>query len=193
MKERLMKDANKVFCCPSLFEEYTRRIENAEYSPCCLDKEQFNNLVFMQTNKWVWADNQELVDKLAPEGKPRTLNAVVERILREYRYDHPINIFKHLSIDELWFEGCFIVSARFDPRLLGELKIRPLEPEEKGVSPDGSFYLEDGNHRALVYSVFLRLGKKEYEPVRAIVSDNWEHIYPWLTKPSSRRRHDGTC
>ena len=44
-----MKDADKVFCCPSLFEEYTRRIENAEYSLGCLDKEQFNNLVFMQT------------------------------------------------------------------------------------------------------------------------------------------------
>ena len=49
VKERLMKDANKLYRCPSKYEEYARRIENAEYSPRCLDKEQFNNLVFMQT------------------------------------------------------------------------------------------------------------------------------------------------
>ena len=88
---------------------------------------------------------------------------------------------------------CFIASARFDPRLLGELKIRPLDMEEKRDSPDGSFYLEDGNHRALVYTVFLRLGIiKEYNPVRAIVSEDWEHIYPWITKPSHYSRHDNT-
>ena len=75
---------------------------------------------------------------------------------------------QHLSEDEPWFDGCFIMSARFDYRLLGELKIRPLETEETSVSPDGSFYLEDGNHRALVYLVFLHLGLiKEYKPVRA--------------------------
>ena len=185
MKRLLMDDANKVYSCPSLYEEYARRIANAEYSPCYLDEAQFNNLVFMGTNKWVWSGCHELVDKLTPICEPRMLKAVAERILTEYPYDRPIQIFKHLSKDEPWFEGCFIVSARFDPRLLGELKIRPLDTEEKRVSPDGSFYLEDGNHRALVYAVFLRLDKKiEYKSVRAIVSEDWEHIFPWVTKPS---------
>ena len=67
------------------------------------------------------------------------------------------------------------MSARFDSHLLGELKIRPLAFEEKEHSSEGSFYLEDGNHRALVYSVFLRLGViEEYEPVRVIFSEDWE-------------------
>lgn len=180
MKRLLMEDANKAFCSGSLYEEYARRIANVEYSPLFLNEEQFSNLVFMGTNKTVWDNNQKLVDKLTPEGDPRTLKAVAERILTEYRHDLPIRIFKYLSIDEPWFEGCFIVSARFDPRLFGELKIRLLDMEEKRVSPDGSFYLEDGNHRALVYAVFLQLELiKEYKPVRAILSKDWKHIYPW--------------
>ena len=189
MKELLMEDANKVFCYPSLFEKYACRIKKAKYRPHSLDEAEFKNLVFMGTNDTVWANDQTLVDKLTPEGEPRTLKAVVERILVEYRYDLPIKIFKHLSEDETWFEGCFIVSARFDPRLLGELKIRPLDMEEKRDSPDGSFYLEDGNHRALVYAVFLRLNIiKRYKPVKALISDDWEHIYPWITKPSRQPR-----
>lgn len=185
MKEKLMEDANKVFCYPSLFEKYACRIKKAKYRPHSLDAAEFKNLVFMGTNDTVWANNQTLVDKLTPEGEPRTLKTVVERILAAYPFDHPLKIFKHLSIDEPWFDGCFIVSARFDPHLLGELKIRPLDMEEESVSPDGVFYLEDGNHRALVYAVFLRLGIiEEYKPVSAIVSDDWEHIYPWITKPS---------
>ena len=189
VKRLLMEDANKAYCSPSLYEEYAREIANAEYSTCCLNEAQFHNLVFMGTNPTVWDKNQELVDKLTPEGELRTLKSVVERILTEYRYDLPIQIFKHLYRDEPWFEGCFIVSARFDPRLFGELKIRPLDMEEKRDSPDGSFYLEDGNHRALVYAVFLRLNIiKQYKPVRAIISDDWEHIFPWITMPSHQSR-----
>ena len=189
MKRLLMDDANKAFCSDSLYEEYARRIANVDYSICCLNEAHFTNLVFMGTNPTVWDNNQELVDKLTPAGEPRTLKVVVERILAEYRYDLPIKIFKHLSEDEPWFKGCFIVSARFDPRLFGELKIRPLDMEEKRDSPDGSFYLEDGNHRALVYAVFLRLNIiKRYKPVKAIVSDDWEHIYPWITKPSHQQK-----
>ena len=185
VKTLLMEDANKAYCSPSLYEEYARKIANVEYSTCCLNEVQFNNLVFMGTNATVWDNNQELVNKLTPKSEPRTLKVVAERILTEYPYDLPIQIFKHLSKDEPWFEGCFIVSARFDCRLLGELKVRPLVSKEKDLSPAGSFYLEDGNHRALVYAVFLRLDKKtEYKPVRAVCCKDWQHIYPWRTIPS---------
>ena len=185
MKILLMKDANKLYWDPSAYEDHARKIANAEYKTICLDEAQFRNLVFMGTNATVWEDNQELVNKLTPEGEPRTLKAVAERILTAYPYDLPIKIFKHLSEDEPWFDGCFIMSARFDYHLLGELKIRRLETEETSISPDGSFYLEDGNHRALVYLVFLHFGViKEYTPVRSIFSEDWKHIFPWSIKPS---------
>ena len=38
---------------------------------------------------------------------------------------------------------------------------------------------EDGNHRVLVYAVFLRLHAEKYQPVRVIFSEDWAHIYPW--------------
>ena len=186
MKELLMKDANDLYWCSSKYEEYRRKIKTVKYKTFCIDEKQFDSLVFMGTNATVWRDNQELVDKLTPEDESRTLKAVVDRIVKKYRHNQPIEVFKHLSEDEPWFDGCFIMSARFDYHLLGELKIRPLTDGERSHSPAGSFYLEDGNHRALVYSVCLRLGViKEYEPVRVIFSKDWEHIYPWGQVPSN--------
>ena len=102
----------------------------------------------MEANDAVWANNQKLVDLLRPKGKSRTLKEVVDRILKAYPYQSPIKVFKHLSEDEPWFEGCFLISARFDPRLMGELLVRPLAAYEKPAhSPTIRFYLEDGNHR----------------------------------------------
>ena len=180
MKELLMKDANELYLSPSKRQEYGRKIEKAEYDRFYLNEFQFNNLVFMEANDTVWDKNQELVDTLTPNGEPRTLRAVTDRILQAYPHSQPIKIFKHLSEHEPWFDGCFILSARFDYRLLGELKVRPLTVWGKRHSSPGSFYLEDGNHRALVYAVFLRLeASNEYNPVRAIWSSDWEHIFPW--------------
>ena len=73
-----------------------------------------------------------------------------------------------------------IISAKFDPRLMGELLVRPLTAYEKPAhSPKIRFYLEDGNHRALVYAVFLKLHAETYQPVRVIFSKDWTHLYPW--------------
>ena len=190
MKELLLKDANELYWCPSEHVDFRRKIEKAEYKTHSLSEREFNSLVFMEANDTVWDKNQELVEKLTPKGEPRTLKTVTERILQAYPHDLPIQIFKHLSEDEPWFDGCFILSARFDYRLLGELKIRPLTVWEKEHSAEGSFYLEDGNHRALVYAVFLRLGaSKEYQPVRAIWSSNWAHIFPWGQVPHNGQGH----
>ena len=58
--------------------------------------------------------------------------------------------------------------------------VRPLTAYEKPAhSPKIRFYLEDGNHRALVYAVFLRLHAETYQPVRVIFSEDWTHLYPW--------------
>lgn len=180
MKELLLDDANRLYASPSEYEANRRKTDSVEYKTFTLSETSFNDLVFMEANDNVWAENQKLVDTLTPEGKSRTLKDVVDRIMKAYSYESPIKIFKHLSNDEPWFDGCFIISARFDPRLLGELLIRPLAAYEKPVhSQEIKFYLEDGNHRALVYAVFLRLQAEEYQPVRAIFSQDWSHIYPW--------------
>ena len=180
MKELLLDDANRLYASPSDYEVNRRKVNSVEYKIFTLNEVDFNDLVFMETNDNVWADNQTLIDTLTPEGKSRTLKDVVDRIMKAYSYQSPIKIFKHLSDDEPWFEGCFIISARFDQHLLGELLIRPLAAYEKPAhSQEIKFYLEDGNHRALVYAVFLRLQAEKYKPVRVILSQDWNHIYPW--------------
>ena len=180
MKESLLEDANQLSASLPEYEVTRHRIESAVYKNFTLSEADFYNLVFMEANDNVWANNQKLVDTLTPKGKSRTLKEVVDRILKVYPYQSPINVFKHLSEDEPWFDGCFIISARFDLRLLGELLIRPLTAYEKPAhSPKIRFYLEDGNHRALVYAVFLRLQAETYQPVRVIFSKDWTHIYPW--------------
>ena len=158
MKEHLLADANQLSASHSEYKSIRQQIERAEYKTFTLRESDFDDLVFMEANDAVWANNQKLVDLLTPKGKSRTLKEVVDRILKVYPHATPIPVFTHLSEDEPWFEGCFLISARFDPRLMGELLIRPLTAYEKPVhSPKIRFYLEDGNHRALVYAVFLRL------------------------------------
>lgn len=180
MRELLLADANQLSASLSEYEATLQKIERAAYETFTLSEADFYDLVFMEANDAVWAKNQKLVDLLTPEGKSRTLKEVVDRILKIYPSESPIKVFKRLSDDEPWFEGCFLISARFDPRLLGELLVRPLAAYEKPAhSPRIKFYLEDGNHRALVYAVFLRLRAEKYQPVRVIFSKDWTHIYPW--------------
>jgi len=180
VKELLLVDAHQLSDLHSEYEATRHRIERVEYKTFTLSEADFDDLVFMEANDTVWANNQELVDLLTPKDKSRTLKEVVDRILEVYPHESPIKVFKHLSEDEPWFEGCFLISARFDPRLMGELLIRPLTAYEKPAhSPHIRFYLEDGNHRALVYAVFLRLCAEKYQPVRVIFSKDWTHLYPW--------------
>jgi len=180
VKKLLLDDANRLCASLSEYEANRCKIDGAKYETFTLSEADFNDLVFMEANARVWARNQRLVDTLTPEGKSRTLKDIVDRVMKAYPYESPIKIFKHLSDDEPWFNRCFIISARFDPRLLGELLIRPLAAYEKPAhSSEIQFYLEDGNHRALVYAISLRLQAEKYQPVRVILSQDWSHIYPW--------------
>ena len=185
MRELLLADANRLSASHSEYEATRQQIDSVAYETFTLSEADFYDLVFMEANNNVWADNQKLVDLLTPKGKSRTLREVVDRILNAYPHESSIKVFKQLSYDEPWFEGCFIISVRFDPRLLGELLIRPLTAYEKPAhSPKIQFYLEDGNHRALVYAIFLRLQAEKYQPVRVIFSKDWTHLYPWAQSTS---------
>ena len=130
MKELLLDDAHRLSASIAEYEATRQQIDAAVYQTFTLDEADFNDLVFMEANDNVWADNQALVETLTPKGKSRTLKEVVDRILKVYPYQSPIKVFKQLSADEPWFEGCFIISARFDPRLMGELLVRPLTAYE---------------------------------------------------------------
>ena len=97
MKELLLADAHQLSASPSEYEATRQQIERVEYKIFTLSEADFYNLVFMEANDSVWANNQKLVDLLTPKGKSRTLKKVVDRILEVYPYESPIKVFKHLS------------------------------------------------------------------------------------------------
>ena len=99
MKALLLADANQLSASLSEYEATRHRRESAVYKTFALSEADFYDLVFMETNTSVWANNQKLVDLLTPEGKSRTLKEVVDRIMEVYPYESPIKVFKQLSDD----------------------------------------------------------------------------------------------
>jgi hypothetical protein len=67
--------------------------------------------------------------------------------------------FESLAADFGWskdqhnpafFSGCRDIDTAFDARQFGWLTLVPAIDEERKYSPGGTFYIHDGNHRALV-------------------------------------------
>ena len=73
MKKLLLEDANELSASQSAYEATRQQIEMAEYETFTLSEADFDDLVFMEANDAVWANNQKLVDLLTPKGKSRTL------------------------------------------------------------------------------------------------------------------------
>ena len=107
MKELLLADAHQLSASPSKYEATRQQIERAEYKTFTLRESDFDDLVFMEANASVWANNQKLVALLTPKGKSRMLKEVVDRILRVYPYESPIKVFKQLSdANILYYSAC---------------------------------------------------------------------------------------
>ena len=100
---------------------------------------------------------------------------------------------------EAWFKRHAYISRSFNKGLMGELWVRNLvksdvDDHERKGSPNGTFYIEDGNHRALVYAVHIELGKAVYKPVDAIHATSWDiacGILGHSTQPASVLEHNG--
>ena len=80
--------------------------------------------------------------------------------------------------DHPWFRDHEILCDGFKKEVMGQLWIRNLtqyDGGERSLCPDGSFYVEDGNHRALVYAVRLACGaEKSYKSVKALHATSWD-------------------
>ena len=69
MKELLLADAHQLSASPSEYEATRQQIDSVAYEMFTLDEVDFYDLVFMEANNNVWADNQKLVDTLTPKGQ----------------------------------------------------------------------------------------------------------------------------
>ena len=73
-----------------------------------------------------------------------------------------------------WFKSHLQISKDFYKALMGDIWIRNLSKAEKRECENGSFYLEDGNHRVLVYALHNRLKGLPYDPIEAMHATSWD-------------------
>lgn len=125
-----------------------------------IDQETFNNLVFIDI----------------PKTRPfavgnRSLRNVTKKILSQYS-----------TIDELfqlndWFGRVGELYKTFDYEEFGYLLLRaPIYRTEKQQTPEGSLYLEGGNHRSLALSLKMNVDGFVYKPVKVVVLLQPEYV-----------------
>ena len=147
-----------------------------EFTKLRLTEDEVCKFVFMNPSP-AWTDKPDEHEFLLSICR-RTLKEVVGKVIEKssFRGHNPTNVFKNIGVvaegeNKPWFEHHACISRSFDRAQMGELWIRNLSDysgDEKETCPNGSFYVEDGNHRALVYAMYVKLGKIEYNPVDAI-------------------------
>ena len=112
-------------------------------------------------NKLYFDCNSEMTKRDGRQARPShyriTLKEVVEKVIREssFKEQDPTNIFKNIGVvaegeDKPWFEQHADMSQCFDKNRMGEIWIRNLSNYRGGEEekcPNGSFYMEDGNHQ----------------------------------------------
>ena len=202
MQSLLLKQARENHSDPSKHKKSREKINKSSYmEQTFYNKEDFLRLVWMDSEGIL---GTELYNTLTPKEEARTLTNLVRRIRKHIPGDSPHHLFEELnsrlsslplvenyqtgtntSMKNKWFAGCIAMNGTFDPRLLRELWVRDLLPHEKNQSPNGTYYIEDGSHRSLVYALNLEFNVVEYIPVKIIWCKSWKHILPWAQEPDT--------
>ena len=181
-----------------------------EYTKLQLTENKFNNLVFMGPPSW-WINeeayppwyNKEECPKLPVREEDKflhslgfnPLNHVVQKVIERSGLDgqnlNPTEVFENIGIiarydSGPWFKKHACLSQHFRKDLMKPIWIRNLTPEERNQCSSKTFYIEDGNHRVLVYAVHIACGAATYEPVEAIHATSWK---PASETPSKKLHH----
>ena len=169
-----------------------------EFTKLQLTENEFNNLVFMGSPPW-WINEEEYPPWYNKEKCPKqpvreehrflhslclrplkyVIQKVVERSEPNGRNLNPTQVFENIDIiarcdKDPWFKQHTYLSQHFRKDLMKPIWIRNLAPHERNQCSSKTFYIEDGNHRALVYTAHIACGEAIYEPVEAIHATSWE-------------------
>ena len=189
-----------------------------EFTEVELTEKEFKNLVFMGPPS-IWEkykDHDEdckFLFNLCYKPLEYVAKKVVERARETGFTSNPTEVFKHLTDQDIkarkedgsfedhpWFRPHMLLCKGFEKEVMGELWIRNLTNYDGGerhtLCPKGSFYVEDGNHRALVYAVILECsqGQEKYKPVKALHATSWDiadGILGHPCQPAKALEHDG--
>jgi len=183
-----------------------------EFTELELSQEEFDNLLFMNPpDEWKKPECEEHEFLLDICSKP--LKVVVEKVrersgLKGPNID-PTKVFR--SIQDVkagnenmpWFKRHFLLSKNFNKDLMNRLWIRNLTHwkhanskwvGERENHPECSFYITDGNHRALVYAMHIDCSEDTYEPAKALHATSWDiasGILGWQPQPAHALEHNG--
>jgi len=108
---------------------------------------------------------------LTPNGQPRTLNDVAQRLLREgYTFESLSNCIglPRSEHHPEWFEPCIQIDAAFDFNQFGWVAVVAANDGERRQSPCGSFYLFDGMHKTLVLAKRLLKRETPFQVIEAL-------------------------
>ena len=187
-----------------------------EFTRLQLTENEFNNLVFMGPPRW-WTDEKEYPPGCDPEKTPKPpvregdrflaslgfkpLQHVAQKVIERSGLDrqnlNPTKVFENIDIiarydKEPWFKQHVHISQHFHKSLMTPIFIRNLTPCER-KQPSQTFYVEDGNHRVLVYAVHIACGATTYESVKAIHATSWQpaKIFDHPVQSAPALEHNG--
>ena len=178
-----------------------------EFTKLYLQKCEFDNLVFMgPPRSWTKPppekDTKFLVS-LGYQPLKEVVKKVIERSGLKGQNPTPTEVFENIDViargdTEPWFKPHARLSRCFNKGLMDKLWIRNLvsnlNSKERKFAQNGSFYTEDGNHRALAYALYIDLTEMDYEPVEAIHATSWDiasGILGHSVQPARALENDG--
>lgn len=159
-----------------------------DFTQLALTQAEFDTLIFMGPPP-VWEDfaeepsHQFLLDLCY-----NPLTDVVLKVMEKSENcpETAATVFeglKHIRViteKRPWFERHLILAKNFNKQLMPRLWVRNLAKDknrDENKAGVGSFYLEDGGHRALVYAVRVACGEEHYQPVKALHATAWDFAY----------------
>lgn len=185
-----------------------------DFTEVLLDKEEFDNLVFMNPPPW-WEEHSFPNNPLTEEQSflvclcRRPLKEVVQKVKKRAGYEerggNSPAIFKELlnitarakdGSDEQrpWFMDHKELNQGFKKDFMPPIWIRNLSSDERKSCPDGTYYIEDGNTRSLIYMLKVILEEEKYTPFPAIHATSWgiaAEILGHLPQKASQLENNG--
>jgi hypothetical protein len=127
------------------------------------DEKSFLSLIWQEINP---------TRLLTPWGQPRTLGDVAGRMIEHSwtfsSLSRPMGLMPMFH-DPAAFESFEALNAGFDISKFDFIAVTPANDSERRQSPNGTYYIYDGVHRALVFAYRVLSGQMEYHPVEALL------------------------
>ena len=147
-----------------------------------LNQQRFNKLVFMGADsRWLdEEENHQFLISLCFQPLEIVTTKVIQESGVSAQYLNSAEVFANIqhvraTCDPYpWFEKHLNLNNKFDKEKMGKIWVRNLTYHERDCCPTGSFYIEDGNHRALVCAVRVACGEEAYQDVKAQHATSWD-------------------